>query len=295
MQTPGPRISRNFTREGAAVSFPGYTEIGSPPGVRTSPWRSVKADLSARTSPWRSGKADLSTRTSARRSGKADLSARSFARRSGKADPFTRTFARRSGEADPFARTSAWRSAKADLFTRLWAARPGFGAKTARFLITREGSKFYETATKGDFFVATSSPLVNLLFCPRRAKLWLRRGKTPPRNPAAPRGLPNDRDRPPAVRKPARAPKPGDPAPACLLEKALWVPPTTDPFRWAPGGKPEKGKRKGRRNPRWHDRPRFAHARSLTTTPPDDGWEGSQPKRTKRRGKPAKKRRRSLA
>ena len=155
-----------------------------------------------------------------------------------------------------------------------------FGAKTARFLITREGSKFYETATKGDFFVATSSPLVNLLFCQGRAKLGLRRGKTPPRNPAAPRGLPNDRDRPPAVRKPARAPKPGDPAPACLLEKALWVPPTTDPFRWAPGGKPEKGKRKGRRNPRWHDHPRFAHARSLTTAPPDDGWEGSQPKRT---------------
>ena len=176
-----------------------------------------------------------------------------------------------------------------------------WGQKKARFLITREGSKFYETATKGDFFVATSSPLVNLLFCPRRAKLWLRRGKTPPRNPAAPCGLPNDRDRPPAVRKPARAPKPGDPAPACLLEKALWVPPTTDPFRWAPGGKPEKGKRKGRRNPRWHDRPRrkvrpcFAHARSLTTAPPDDGWEGSQPKRTKRRGKPAKQRRRSLA
>ena len=147
-QTPGPRLSRNFTREGAAVSFPGYTEIGSPPGVRTSPWRSVKADLSARTSPWRSAKADLSTRTSARRSGKADLSARSFARRSGKADPFTRTFARRSGEADPFARTSAWRSAKADLFTRLWAARPGFGGKNGalpynarRVQILRNGDK----------------------------------------------------------------------------------------------------------------------------------------------------------
>ena len=148
MQTPGPRISRNFTREWAAVSFPGYTEIGSPPGVRTSPWRSVKADLFARTSPWRSGKTDLSTRTSARRSGKADLSARSFARRSGKADPFTRTFARRSGEADPFARTFAWRSAKADLFTRLWAARPGFGGKNGalpynarRVQILRNGDK----------------------------------------------------------------------------------------------------------------------------------------------------------
>ena len=131
----------------------------------------------------------------------------------------------------------------------------GLGAKTARFLITREGSKFYETATKGDFFVATSSPLVNLLFCPRRAKLWLRRGKTPPRNPAAPRGLPNDRDRPPAVRKPARAPKPGDPAPACLLEKALWVPTSTEPPCRAPGGEPEKEKE--RRNPEWQDHPRF--------------------------------------
>jgi len=88
-----------------------------------------------------------------------------------------------------------------------------------------------------------------LLFCPRRAKLWVRRGKAPAAKPRRPARPPHDRDRPPARPPPARAPKPGDPAPACLLEKALWVPPTTNPFRWAPGGKPKKGKRKGRRNP----------------------------------------------
>ena len=97
----------------------------------------------------------------------------------------------------------------------LGGAVGALGAKTARFLITREGSKFYETATKGDVFVATSSPLVNLLFCPRRAKLWLRRGKTPPRNPAAPRGLPPTTVTGPrlarrqrALRNPATPPQP---------------------------------------------------------------------------------------
>ena len=80
-----------------------------------------------------------------------------------------------------------------------------FGAKTARFLITREGSKFYETATKGDFFVATSSPLVNLLFCPRRAKLWLRRGKTPPPRKAPRPRDPLDRPRPRPSPPPPRA------------------------------------------------------------------------------------------
>ena len=98
-----------------------------------------------------------------------------------------------------------------------------------------------------------NNTLSYLAFLPKASETVGAPRKTPPRNPAAPRGLPNDRDRSPTVRKPARAPKPGVPAPVCLLEKALWVPPTTAPFRWAPGGKPEKGKRKGRRNPRWHD------------------------------------------
>ena len=96
-------------------------------------------------------------------------------RRSGKADLFTRTSPRRSGEA------------RKPTFSPGFGRRGrGLGAKTARFRITREGSKFYETATKGDVFVATSSPLVNLLFFPRRAKLWLRRGKTPPPKPRRP-------------------------------------------------------------------------------------------------------------
>ena len=161
----------------------------------------------------------------------------------------------------PDFRTAEWQSRpfRPDFCTAKRESRPfhpalggaagALGAKTARFLITREGSKFYETATKGDFFVATSSPLVNLLFCQRRAKLGLRRGKTPPRNPAAPRGLPNDRDRPPARPQPARAPKPGDPAPACLLEKALWVPPDDRPFPLGARRKARKGKTKRKEEP----------------------------------------------
>lgn len=109
-----------------------------------------------------------------------------------------------------------------------------------------------------------NNALSYLAFLPKASETVVAPGKSPRRREFPPprAASPHDRDRPPARPQPARAPKPGDPAPACLLEKALWVPPTTDPFRWAPGGKPEKGKRKERRNPRWHDRPRSPHPNS---------------------------------
>ena len=137
--------------------------------------------------------------------------------------------------------TAEWRSAKADFRCRLY-----HGGVAERKWPCRKGNG--PAAPKG-----------------RGRRLPPRTARPAPFDPtrltAALRQL-NDRDRPPAARKPACAPKPGDPAPACLLEKALWVPPTTDPFRWAPGGKPEKGKRKERRNPRWHARPRSPHPNS---------------------------------
>ena len=152
---------------------------------------------------------------------------------------------------DRAARTSSRRSAKADNDGRLCpggafsAARP---AGTARFLITRGKASFYETATFGRRKVFFCSPFCGLLFCPTRAKLALPAGEKPAApKPRPPRGGPAQRPRPaPGFCAASANARPGDPAPVRLLEKALWVPPTTEPFRPAPSGKPERERtRKG--------------------------------------------------
>ena len=215
---PGPRICRTFTRKGAAVSSQGLPEIAGPLGGRP------KADHAAGSFARRSAKADRTARTSSRRSGKADRPARSLPRRSGKAD--------NGGRLCPGGAFSA--------------ARP---AGTARFLITREKASFYETATFGRRKVFFCSPFCGLLFCPTRAKLALPAGEKPAApNPGRPRGGPPQRPRPaPGFCAASANARPGDSAPVRLLEKALWVPPTTEPFRPAPSGKPER--KKERRNP----------------------------------------------
>ena len=166
--------------------------------------------------------------------------------------PHARSSPRRSAKADRVARTSLRRSGKADNGGRLCpdgafsAARP---AGTARFLITREKASFYETATFGRRKVFFCSPFCGLLFCPTRAKLALPAGEKPAApKPRPPRGGPAQRPRPaPGFCAASANARPGDPAPVRLLEKALWVPPTTEPFRPAPSGKPER--KKERRNP----------------------------------------------
>ena len=170
------------------------------------------------------------------------------------------TAKRESRRAD---RTSSRRSAKADNGGRLCsggafpAARP---AGTARFLITREKASFYETATFGRRKVFFCSPFCGLLFCPTRAKLALPAGEKPAApKPRPPRGGPAQRPRPaPGFCAASANARPGDPAPVRLLEKALWVPPTTEPFRPAPSGKPER--KKERRNPGWNAHRRFDHS-----------------------------------
>ena len=126
------------------------------------------------------------------------------------------------------------------------AARP---AGTARFLITRGKASFYETATFGRRKVFFCSPFCGLLFCPTRAKLALPAGEKPAApKPRPPRGGPAQRPRPaPGFCAASANARPGDPVPVRLLEKALWAPPTTEPFRLAPSGKPER--KKERRNP----------------------------------------------
>ena len=260
--------------------------------TRTSSRRSAKADCPARSSPRRSAKADCPARTSSRRSAKADRASRTSSRRSAKADHAARSFARRSAKADCAAGTSSRQSAKADHGGRLCpggafpAARP---AGTARFLITRGKASFYETATFGRRKVFFCSPFCGLLFCPARAKLALPAGEKPAApKPRPPRGgPPNDRDRLPVFAPPARTPAPATPPQSACSRRLSGCPqrPNLSARRRAES---PKGKRKG-------GTPDETRTAALTTTPPEDGWEGSQPKRTQRRGKPAKQPRRSAS
>ena len=164
------------------------------------------------------------------------------------------------------------------------AVRP---AGTARFLITREKASFYETATFGRRKVFFCSPFCGLLFCPTRAKLALPAGEKPAApKPRPPRGgPPNDRDRLPVFAPPARTPAPATPPQSACSRRLSGCPqrPNLSARRRAES---PKGKRKG-------GTPDETRTAALTTTPPEDGWEGSQPKRPQRRGKPAKQPRRS--
>ena len=242
--------------------------------------------------PWGRPKADWAARTSSRRSSKADRPARTSSRRSGKADCAARTSPRRSAKADCAAGTSSRRSAKADNGGRLCPARGFFGRAAGRNGALPYNARKSQFLRNGDVWATESLFLFAVLwlaFLPGQSETGVAGGGKArrPETPAAPR-RPAQRPRPaPGFCAASANARPGDPAPVRLLEKALWVPPTTEPFRPAPSGKPER--KKERRIP---DETRTA---ALTTAPPEDGWEGSQPKRLKRRGKPAKQPRRSAS
>ena len=254
---PGPRICRTFAQNCAAVSSQGLPEIRSPLGA----------------TPERSGHGAGGLRRS--QAGGGALAAVCL-----------------GPKADWAARTSSRRSAKADNDGRLCpggafsAARP---AGTARFLITREKASFYETATFGRRKVFFCSPFCGLLFCPTRAKLALPAGEKPAApKPRPPRGgPPNDRDRLPVFAPPARTPAPATPPQSACSRRLSGCPqrPNLSARRRAES---PKGKRKG-------GTPDETRTAALTTAPPEDGWEGSQPKRAQRRGKPAKQPRRSAS
>ena len=201
--------------------------------------------------PWGRPKADWAARTSSRRSSKADRPARTSSRRSAKADCATRTSPRRSAKADRAARllhgearkpTTAVAFARAGFFGRA-AGRNGalpYNARKSQFL--RNGDVW---ATESLFLFA----VLWLAFLPDQSETGVAGGGKArrPETPAAPR-RPAQRPRPaPGFCAASANARPGDPAPVRLLEKALWVPPTTEPFRPAPSGKPER--KKERRNP----------------------------------------------
>ena len=127
-------------------------------------------------------------------------------------------------------------------------------------------------------------------FFARPERNWrCRRGKSPPpRNPGRPAAAPpNDRDRLPVFAPPAQTPAPATPPQSACSRRLSGCPqrPNLSARRRAES---PKGKRKG-------GTPDETRTAALTTAPPEDGWEGSQPKRAQRRGKPAKQPRRSAS
>mgnify|MGYP000106715320 CR=1 FL=1 len=208
----------NFYAKGRGGLQPGASRDCRPP------WGPPQSRPHARTSPRRSAKAGCAARTSSRRSAKADRAARTSPRRSAKADNDGRLCPTRG-----FSGRAAGRN----------GALP-YNARKSQFL--RNGDV---RATESLFLFA----VLWLAFLPGKSETGVAGGGKArrPETPAAPR-RPAQRPRPaPGFCAASANARPGDPAPVRLLEKALWVPPTTEPFRPAPSGKPER--KKERRNP----------------------------------------------
>ena len=197
-------------------------------------------------------------------------------------------------KADWAARTSSRRSSKADNGGRLCPAQGFSGRAAGRNGALPYNARKSQFLRNGDVWATESLFLFAVLwlaFLPGQSETGVAGGGKArrPETPAAPR-RPAQRPRPaPGFCAASANARPGDPAPVRLLEKALWAPPTTEPFRPAPSGKPERERKTKGGTP---DETRTA---ALTTAPPEDGWEGSQPKHPQRRGKPAKRPRRSAS
>lgn len=166
--------------------------------------------------------------------------------------PHARTSSRRSAKADRAARTSSRRSAKADNGGRLCPGGGFSGRAAGRNGALPYNARKSQFLRNGDVWATESLFLFAVLwlaFLPDQSETGVAGGGKArrPETPAAPR-RPAQRPRPaPGFCAASANARPGDPAPVRLLEKALWVPPTTEPFRPAPSGKPER--KKERRNP----------------------------------------------
>ena len=228
---PGPRICRTFTRKGAAVSSQGLPEIRSPLGAAPKPAAPpglLHGEVAKPTGPpgLLHGEARKPTAPPGLLHGEV---------RKPTAPPgLLHGEARKPTTAVAFARAG---------FSGRAAGRNGalpYNARKSQFL--RNGDVW---ATESLFLFA----VLWLAFLPGQSETGVAGGGKArrPETPAAPR-RPAQRPRPaPGFCAASANARPGDPAPVRLLEKALWVPPTTEPFRPAPSGKPER--KKERRNP----------------------------------------------
>ena len=232
LDTPGPRICRTFTRKGAAVSSQGFPEIRSPP------WGPPQS----RPRRW-----EFRTAKRESRLRRPDFSAAKCESRQRRSDFFTAKCESRPRRPEFATAKRESRQRRSPLpgrgFFGRAAGRNGalpYNARKSQFL--RNGDVW---ATESLFLFA----VLWLAFLPDQSETGVAGGEKArrPETPAAPR-RPAQRPRPaPGFRAASANARPGDPAPVRLLEKALWVPPTTEPFRPAPSGKPER--KKERRNP----------------------------------------------
>ena len=237
----------------------------------TAPRDFFTAKCESRQRPW----------TLLRRSAKADQPARSFARRSAKADQGAGLF---YGEAQKPTPAAAFARARA--FGR--ATGPG-GGENGSLPYTARKSQFLRN---GDVWATESLFLFAVLwlaFLPDQSETGVAGGGKArrPETPAAPR-RPAQRPRPaPGFCAASANTRPGDPPQSACSRRPSGCPqrPNLSARRRAES---PKGKRKG-------GTPDETRTAALTTAPPEDGWEGSQPKRAQRRGKPAKQPRRSAS
>ena len=209
-----------------------------------------------------------------------------------KADWAARTSSRRSSKADRPARTSSRRSAKADNGGRLCPAQGFSGRAAGRNGALPYNARKSQFLRNGDVWATESLFLFAVLwlaFLPGKSETGVAGGGKAHRpKPRPPRGgPPNDRDRLPVFAPPARTPAPATPPQSACSRRLSGCPqrPNLSARRRAES---PKGKRKG-------GTPDETRTAALTTAPPEDGWEGSQPKRPQRRGKPAKQPRRSAS
>ena len=148
-------------------------------------------------------------------------------------------------KADWAARTSSRRSSKADNGGRLCPAQGFSGRAAGRNGALPYNARKSQFLRNGDVWATESLFLFAVLwlaFLPGQSETGVAGGGKArrPETPAAPR-RPAQRPRPaPGFCAASANARPGDPAPVRLLEKALWAPPTTEPFRKAPSGKPER-------------------------------------------------------
>ena len=190
------------------------------------------------------------------------------------------------------ARSLPRRSAKADNGGRLCPARGFFGRADGRNGALPYNARKSQFLRNGDVWATESLFLFAVLwlaFLPGQSETGVAGGGKARRpKPRPPRGgPPNDRDRLPVFAPPARTPAPATPPQSACSRRLSGCPqrPNLSARRRAES---PKGKRKG-------GTPDESRTAALTTAPPEDGWEGSQPKRPQRRGKPAKRPRRSAS
>lgn len=202
---PGPRISRNFTREGAAVAYPSCPGIGSPP--RVAHFFTAKRESRPRRPEFATAKRESrrAARTSSRRSAKADNGGRLCP-----AQGFSGRAAGRNGALPYNARKSqflrngdVWATESLFLFAVLWLAFLPDQSETG----VAGGGKARRPETPAAPRRPRPTTATGSRFLRRQRKRPPRRPRPSPPAREGSLGAPNDRTFPPGAERKARKEK----------------------------------------------------------------------------------------